>query len=64
LSRDLGIDPPLTADRVRKSLQRARERLAELLVDEVAASKPRNLEQLLSELGILDYCRDAIRRRQ
>jgi RNA polymerase sigma-70 factor (ECF subfamily) len=58
---------PLTEEGVRKLLQRARERFADLLVDEVARSletaDPEQIEQELIELGLLTYCRSALKRR-
>ena len=51
----------------RQTLHRARQRFAELLLDEVAGSlpsaDPKALEQELIELGLLDVCRQALRRR-
>ncbi len=58
----------LTADGVRKTLQRARERFAELLFEDVVHSlhhpTPEQLEQELRELGLLGYCRAALERRE
>jgi DNA-directed RNA polymerase specialized sigma24 family protein len=57
---------PLTAAGVRQLLHRAREKFAELLLDEVSRSLQTptayQLEQELSELGLLDYCRAALER--
>lgn len=57
---------PMTAASVRKTLQRARERFALLLVEEVAASleedSPERVEQELVELQLKPYCRSALRR--
>jgi RNA polymerase sigma-70 factor (ECF subfamily) len=57
----------LTPEAVRKLLQRARERFADCLLDEVAQSleeaAPERLEAELRELGLLAYCRPALRRR-
>jgi RNA polymerase sigma-70 factor (ECF subfamily) len=59
-------DKPVTADWVRQTLRRARDRFAELLVDEVAqtlkAPRREQIEQELSELELLDYCRQALDR--
>jgi RNA polymerase sigma-70 factor (ECF subfamily) len=59
---------PLTAAGVRQVLHRARERLAELLLDEVARSlngpTPEELEQELIDLELHRYCRPALRRRE
>jgi hypothetical protein len=56
-----------TADGVRKLLQRAREKFAEFLLEEVVASleepAPEQLEQELRELGLWVYCRPALLRR-
>jgi DNA-directed RNA polymerase specialized sigma24 family protein len=52
---------------VRQLLHRARERFAQLLVEEAArsleTSDPAKLEQELIELNLLDYCRSALERR-
>jgi RNA polymerase sigma-70 factor (ECF subfamily) len=65
LSTELG--KPLTAAGVRQLLHRARERFADLLLEEVAQSlaepSPERLEQELLELGLLEYCRPALQRR-
>jgi RNA polymerase sigma-70 factor (ECF subfamily) len=57
---------PLTAAGVRQALHRAREKFADLLVDEVAHSlenpTAEQLEEELVELGLLDYCRPALDR--
>jgi RNA polymerase sigma-70 factor (ECF subfamily) len=58
---------PLTAAGFRQALHRARERFADALLDEVLHSLDRptedQLEQELIDLGLLDYCRPALRRR-
>ena len=58
---------PLTAAGVRQILHRARERFADALLDEVMNSLDRptedQLEQELTDLGLLGYCRPALRRR-
>lgn len=55
---------PFTAVGVRQTLHRAREKFAELLLDEVTHSldnpTTEQLEQELVELGLLDYCRPAL----
>ncbi|HEV3142998.1 MAG TPA: sigma-70 family RNA polymerase sigma factor [Gemmataceae bacterium] len=65
LSRHLG--KPMEADGVRKALQRAHAKFADLLLDEVAASLggPTNaeLEAELRELDLLRYCRPALAKR-
>jgi RNA polymerase sigma factor (sigma-70 family) len=61
------LHQPLTADAVRKHIERAHRRFAELLVDEVAASldsgSQQDLERELRELDLLRYCRSALERR-
>ncbi|MCI0462896.1 MAG: sigma-70 family RNA polymerase sigma factor [Gemmataceae bacterium] len=56
----------LTADTVRQTLHRARERFAELLLAEVAHSlepaTPEAVEEELRELGLLNYCQAALLR--
>jgi RNA polymerase sigma-70 factor (ECF subfamily) len=58
---------PFSADGVRQLLHRARERFADLLVDEVArslqTSEPAVLEQELIDLDLLSYCGGALQRR-
>lgn len=62
LSERLG--KPLNAPAVRKTLERARDRFAELLLDEIgqAIENPSReaLEDELSELGLLEHCRSAL----
>jgi len=57
---------PITATGIRQTLHRARERFADLLLDEVTHSldspTATDLEQELVELGLLDYCRPALER--
>jgi len=57
---------PLTSAGVRQLLHRARERFADALLEEVAQSLARStdehIEQELTELGLLDYCRPALER--
>jgi DNA-directed RNA polymerase specialized sigma24 family protein len=63
LSEALG--KPITAEWVRKWLQRGRKAFADILVAEVAASiqdpSADDLEDELRELGLLDYCRASLR---
>jgi RNA polymerase sigma-70 factor (ECF subfamily) len=63
---DLGR--PMTAENVRKALQRAHAKFAELLVDRVAESltdpTPAELEDELRALDLLKYCRPALERRK
>src|SRR5438132_3830592 len=58
---------PFTAAGVRQILHRAREKFADLLLQEVTDSlenpTAEQLEQELVELGLLDYCRPALERR-
>jgi hypothetical protein len=65
LSFDLG--KPMTAVNVRKTLERAQRKFADLLVEEIAASLPSADEALvrqeLAELDLLKYCGDALARR-
>jgi RNA polymerase sigma-70 factor (ECF subfamily) len=66
LSAQLGR--PITSGGVRQTLHRARDRFASKLLDEVAQSlehpSTEDLEQELSELGLLEYCRGVLRRRR
>jgi RNA polymerase sigma-70 factor (ECF subfamily) len=59
---------PFTAAGVRQILHRAREKFAALLLDEVAYSlanpTDERLAEELAELGLLDYCRPALARRE
>ncbi len=58
------LDRPLTAAGVRQTLKRAREKFAQILVAEVvhslAAPTAEQLEQELSQLGLLEYCQSAL----
>jgi RNA polymerase sigma-70 factor (ECF subfamily) len=60
------LDKPLTDAGVRQTLHRAREKFAELLVDEVRLSlqtqDPHRVEQELIDLDLLPYCRSAFER--
>jgi RNA polymerase sigma-70 factor (ECF subfamily) len=57
----------VTAAGVRQTLHRAREKFADLLLDEVARSlettETERIEQELVDLGLLSYCRPALERR-
>jgi RNA polymerase sigma-70 factor (ECF subfamily) len=57
---------PVTAGWVRQALHRARDRFADLLVEEVlptlAAPTAEDLEQELTDLGLKDYCQPALDR--
>lgn len=59
------LGKPMTADGVRKALQRAHERFADLLLDEVEATLDGadGLEDELKYLGLIRYCRSALARR-
>ena len=61
------LGKPLTAVGVRKTLDRAREKFADLLLDEIAQAleepTAEQLEQELIDLGLLDHCLPALRRR-
>jgi RNA polymerase sigma-70 factor (ECF subfamily) len=69
LAEQLGarLGKPLTAGALRKALHRARQRFAEVLLDEVAVSledpAPERLEQELLDLGLMAYCRLAFDQR-
>jgi RNA polymerase sigma-70 factor (ECF subfamily) len=58
---------PFTAVAIRQVLHRAREKFAELLLDEVACSlenpTAESIVEELVELGLLDYCLPALQRR-
>jgi RNA polymerase sigma-70 factor (ECF subfamily) len=58
---------PVSEAGVRQTLHRAREKFADLLLEEVARSlqtdEPGRLEQELIDLGLLPYCRPALKRR-
>jgi RNA polymerase sigma-70 factor (ECF subfamily) len=60
------LGKPLTGAGVRQTLHRARERFADLLLEEVARSletaEVDRLEQELIDLDLLTYCRDALGR--
>jgi RNA polymerase sigma-70 factor (ECF subfamily) len=61
------IGKPLSAEWVRKRLYLAREKFTDTLLDQVAQSleapTPDLLQEELIELGMIDYCRAALRRR-
>jgi RNA polymerase sigma factor (sigma-70 family) len=66
LSEQLSPERPFTETGIRKTLQRARTRFAEILIAEVANAmeNPTNdeLEQELNDLGLLPYCRSTLHR--
>jgi RNA polymerase sigma factor (sigma-70 family) len=59
---------PINAARVRKDLQRAREKFADLLVEEIVFSlesdDPEEVEKELRELDLLRYCGSALAKRR
>jgi RNA polymerase sigma-70 factor (ECF subfamily) len=61
------LDKPITSAGVRQLLHRAREKFAELVLDDVAQTLSNAplpvLEEELTELGLLVYCRPALQRR-
>lgn len=63
-SKKLG--KPLTAQGVRQTLHRARQKFSELLLEEVARSLESRdkaaLEQELLDLGLFEYCKDTLQR--
>jgi RNA polymerase sigma-70 factor (ECF subfamily) len=65
LTRELG--KPMTAANVRKALQRAHDRFADLLLEEIACSldthETEALRAELTELDLLKYCAHALERR-
>jgi RNA polymerase sigma-70 factor (ECF subfamily) len=69
LARRLGVTlgRPLTAGAVRQALQRSRRKYVDFLLAEVIASLDRpsrdDLEEELSDLSLLDYCRPFMKRR-
>jgi hypothetical protein len=67
-TKRLSLEPPGAAAAFRKLLQRAREKFAELLFAEVAASLPTSdLDAVEEELICLDrrrYCRSALRKQR
>ena len=67
LTSRLGSDRPLSSAGVRKTLQRAREKFAELLLYEVTQMIGENqcdiLEQELIDLELLVYCRSVFKQR-
>jgi RNA polymerase sigma factor (sigma-70 family) len=62
------LGKPLSAAGVRKTLERARERFADLLLDEIAHALSNasadQLEEELIDLNLLEYCRPALERRR
>jgi RNA polymerase sigma-70 factor (ECF subfamily) len=58
------LDRPFTEDGIRQTLRRAREKYAQALLAEVARSledpSPRQVEEELSDLGLLVYCQPVL----
>jgi hypothetical protein len=69
MAEQLGVrlGRPLTAAGVRKTLERARDKFTDFLLEDVRHSlEGADLDQVeeeLAELNLLKYCRDALRRR-
>lgn len=67
LTRELQLAKPLTAAGVRKTLERARTRFADLLLEEVLQTldspTKETLEEELIDLGLHEYCGQALKRR-
>ena len=68
LTDRLKPEVPFTDTGIRKTLQRAREKFSHLLLDEVVQTLEQStsdqLEQELIDLGLLNYCHPALRRRR
>lgn len=68
LAEQLATDAGITPANIRKILQRARERFADLMLDEVSRSlqstDPDAIEQELIALDLHAYCRSAMQKRQ
>jgi RNA polymerase sigma factor (sigma-70 family) len=70
MAQQLGavLGKTLTAASVRQTIHRAREKFADLLLEEVARSLESTdvdrLEQELIDLGLLAYCQDALNKRK
>jgi RNA polymerase sigma factor (sigma-70 family) len=68
LTKLLSPEKPFTGSGIRKTLQRARAKFAETLIDDVVESlenhSAEELEQELNELRLLPYCRSALERRK
>jgi len=63
----ISLGRPLTAGAVRQALQRSRRKYVDYLLTEVIASLDRptqdDIEEELSDLSLLDYCRPFLKRR-
>jgi len=66
IAEELGrqMNRAISADWVRKNLERARKQFADLLLQEVASSidepTPDSVEEELLDLGLFEYCKDAL----
>ena len=62
------LGKPITSAGVRQLLHRARQRFAELLLDDIRQSlegaSPDRVAEELAELNLLKYCKDVLDRRQ
>jgi RNA polymerase sigma-70 factor (ECF subfamily) len=67
-SAQAGLMTPMTDSAARKTLQRAREKLTDLILDEVGHSLEGasldEIEQELIDIGLIQYCRAALDRRR
>jgi RNA polymerase sigma factor (sigma-70 family) len=67
-SAEAGLQPPMTDVAARKTLQRAREKLSDLILDEVAHSlggaELDEVEEELIDIGLIQHCRAALNRRR
>ncbi len=67
-SAEAGLQPPMTDIAARKTLQRAREKLSDLILDEVAHSlggaELDEVEEELIDIGLIQHCRAALNRRR
>jgi hypothetical protein len=67
-SAEAALQTPMTDVAVRKVLQRAREKLSDLILDEVAHSlggaSLDEVEEELGDIGLLQHCRAALNRRR
>jgi RNA polymerase sigma-70 factor (ECF subfamily) len=67
-SAEANLQTPTTDTAVRKVLQRAREKLSDLILDEVANSLGGatldEVEEELGDIGLLQHCRAALNRRR
>jgi hypothetical protein len=68
LTERLRPDKPYNDVAIRKTIQRAREKLSDLLLEEVSQSLGgaglEEVEEELMETGLIAYCRDALARRR